>query len=425
VDFTRLKRGCDQLITWHAPRTHAGRSAEFLKFSEPQYGRVCKSPVNTQNQPTKRKVLHEVPTQAWSYNASSCGWRGIPSLRYNGSWERTFPKKSNSAGFQKAQRPFFEVNASVETICMKAKIILASIGIILVCVLLALWKPVPPAPAPSPAIVTVSSSAANRQEPPDGETVEQTSFPVRPREVQPDLENTPAALLARISEALASTDSNHQAIVLTNLLAALVRADPQAAAHFAETNQLGDTHDLILNRVAQFWAAQDPDAALAWAAQLSNPNERNATLASALLQYGQSDPEKALAALGQYNLADETGALRGNLAQAWAEKDWVAALTWVQAHPASVLQQDQILEKLALVLAKTSPAEAADFVVANISPGFTQNEAAISVLHQWGLQDLAAARAWLEQFPQGDLRQRGELELNGIEAHTTIANPGQ
>ena len=300
---------------------------------------------------------------------------------------------------------------------MKAKIIFGLTGMILVCVLPTLWNAAPPAPASSPANVTVSSFAANSQEPPTGETVERTAIPVRPREVPPDLENTPAALLARIREALASTNSNDQATVLNNLLAALVRADPQAAAYFAETNRLGDTHDAILNRIAHLWAAQDPIAALAWAAQLSNPNERNETLVSTLLQYGQSDPGKALAALGQYDVEDETGALRGNLAQAWAEKDWTASLNWMQAHPASELQQNQILERVAFVLAKTSPVEAANFVIANISPGFTQNEAAISVLRQWGLKDLAAARAWVEQFPQGELRQRGELELNGIEAN--------
>ena len=124
-------------------------------------------------------------------------------------------------------------------------------------------------------------------------------------------------------------------------------------------------------------------------------------------------------------MGDETGALRGSLAQSWAEKDWPAAMNWMQAHPAAGLQQDQILEKLAFVLAKTSPMEAANFAIANISPGFTQNEAAIAVLHQWGLQDLAAARAWLEQFPQGDLRQRGEQELNAIEARTASTNSGQ
>jgi hypothetical protein len=234
----------------------------------------------------------------------------------------------------------------------------------------------------------------------------------------PSVVNYPTEeLLEKIRAGLGSTNDADRDEVFTNLLPALVRQDAEAAAQLAESLDPGPLREQALRTVAQIWAAQDVAGALAWAAQLADGTERNSTLGDVLLQLGQSDPGKALTLVGPYGLADETGDLRGNLAQLWAQKDWLAALAWVQANPAAGLQQDQILERLAYVLAKTSPLEAANFVVGSISPGFTQTEAAIAVVHQWGLQDMAGARAWVEQFPDGELRQRGEQELNGIAAY--------
>jgi hypothetical protein len=46
----------------------------------------------------------------------------------------------------------------------------------------------------------------------------------------------------------------------------------------------------------------------------------------------------------------------------------------------------------------------------------------MSVLHQWGLQDLPAATAWAEHFPEGPVRDRAILELTGIRNALRQAN---
>jgi hypothetical protein len=69
--------------------------------------------------------------------------------------------------------------------------------------------------------------------------------------------------------------------------------DPLAAARLAETNNLGDTHDLILHRVAQLWAATDAAAALNWAATLSKAVERDAILTDVCLEVAARDPAAA------------------------------------------------------------------------------------------------------------------------------------
>jgi hypothetical protein len=49
-------------------------------------------------------------------------------------------------------------------------------------------------------------------------------------------------------------------------------------------------------------------------------------------------------------------------------------------------------------MAQSKPAEAATFVMQEITPGPARTEAAISVLHQWALRDSAGAIAWASNF---------------------------
>ena len=234
---------------------------------------------------------------------------------------------------------------------------------------------------------------------------------------------TTEELLEKIRAGRGSTNDADRDEIFTNLLPTLVRQDVKAAAELAESLEPGSLREQALRAVARAWAEQDADSACHWAAQLPDLTERNSTLEESLTQLGKSDPGKAMTLVGSYNTDDRSldaaGDLRANLAQSWAEKDWLAALTWIQANPTSELQQDKILERLAFVLAKTSPLEAANFVTGSLPPGFTQTEAALAVVHQWGLQDLAGAQAWVKQMPYGEIRQQAQQELNVIATYRT------
>ncbi len=62
----------------------------------------------------------------------------------------------------------------------------------------------------------------------------------------------------------------------------------------------------------------------------------------------------------------------------------------------------------------TEPAAAANFVVREIPPGSAQTEAVISILHQWALRNFDDAAAWVELFPDGEIRERAINELAGV-----------
>jgi hypothetical protein len=81
-----------------------------------------------------------------------------------------------------------------------------------------------------------------------------------------------------------------------------------------------------------------------------------------------------------------------------------------------------LLARLAMVMAKTAPADTARMVAEQISVGNIQNEAAISVVYQWAQTDPSAARVWVNLFPDGFLRTRALNELTNIQ-NQQVANP--
>jgi len=241
------------------------------------------------------------------------------------------------------------------------------------------------------------------------------------RTTRPHQETDPAELLGQIRNALASTDPADHTVVFSHLLAALVRADPQAAAHFAETIDLAGTRELILHRVAQLWAARDAGTALEWAVKLPTPGERDALVTDVCLQFSERDPAEAVRTLSQHAPGENPYGGLEALAQRWAENDFPAARDWALSRPAGE-RRDRFIARIALHLAEDSPLEAATFVVKEIPEGGTQTEAVMAVLHQWTMRDPAAAAEWVKLFPEGGLRTRAIAEIDGIAQYRSESN---
>jgi hypothetical protein len=280
-----------------------------------------------------------------------------------------------------------------------------------------LWR----RPASAPVLVAVSESgenaaqvfapepAATMVEPTQSNPTRSISAPVSP----PTTEEVVAQLLAEIQGAFAATNLGAREFALTNLLPALVIKDAPAAAHLAQAITEVELRETALRRVAQLWAAQDSAGALTWAAALTDADERDAALTDVCRQVARSDLPEAIRLREQFVIDDRPDPALENLAQQWAEKDLSAALIWTLAR-AQGDQRDQLIARVAFIQSQTAPEEAARLAVEQIPPGETQNEAAISVLHQWALRDLAAATSWVERFPDGPLRERAVLELSSI-----------
>lgn len=228
-------------------------------------------------------------------------------------------------------------------------------------------------------------------------------------------------LTQRIQAALKTGELADHDLVFNHLLLDLIKKDPASAARLAESMPSGTLREEMLRRVAQHWTEQDPASAKQWAEQLSDVRERNSALTDVCFQIALTDPQQATQMADQNGLGSLPGATLENLVQQWAAKDLTTAEAWINERPDGE-EKDKLLSRVAMVLAESSPAKAAQMVVDQIPAGDTQNEAVISVLYQWAKSDLAGARNWVQLFPEGPLRERALNELKGAETYQNAAS---
>jgi hypothetical protein len=177
-------------------------------------------------------------------------------------------------------------------------------------------------------------------------------------------------------------------------------------------------------RALEGWTQQDSAAALAWAARIADAAQRQQAREIICLTLAQSDPRRAVQVSIDTGLCDTDAGLLENLTAQWASNDFSAAHDWVRQQDAGGWRDD-LVARVAFAGSQSDPASAARLVVAEMAPGPKQNEAAISVLHQWALRDLDAAATWAETFPEGELRTRALGEIAGIRLsrQTSVEQP--
>jgi hypothetical protein len=191
-----------------------------------------------------------------------------------------------------------------------------------------------------------------------------------------------------------------------------IEANPEDALDFARQMPEGETRNTFLRQLLVTWAERDAAAAMAWAERLPATAERRAAFTTVSTALATSDPRSALELAIQHGAdEDETGGLLENLAMQWAEREISAAMEWVSTQSSSHWH-DRLIARVAFILSKSDPCRAACHVAEGMEPGPMQDEAAISVLHQWAMIDSESAARWVEGFTAGALRERALGELD-------------
>jgi len=216
-----------------------------------------------------------------------------------------------------------------------------------------------------------------------------------------------------LQAAFSSDNVELQDEALDKWLAKWVVQNPTEAAGFVENIPPGAIREKALRILAQAWGRQNPEAAVAWASQLSEP-ERDMALNNVCLGLAGQNPGKAFQLAVQFGASDN--AVLQDLIQQWSEKDITGALTWAEQQPVGD-DRDQLIKRIALIQSKADPLQAANLVVEQMPAGDAQNEAVMSVLQQWGQKDLAGASSWVKSFPAGQFQARAFEELRGIAAY--------
>jgi hypothetical protein len=206
---------------------------------------------------------------------------------------------------------------------------------------------------------------------------------------------------------LAEDEARKEAQAVTDILRELKSRSAEDAAHWMDKADLGASHRARVQGVALAWSADDLEAELRWAASISDPEDRAIAIEAGLRSLQSTDPERATqAALG----AKLDPRVTADLTLQWAWRDLAAARAWVERQPAGE-SRDEMSASIALVLGATDPAQAADAVASGIPPGPLQEQAAFGVLQNWISSDPDGARAWVDLFPEGELKTRAESEF--------------
>jgi hypothetical protein len=162
---------------------------------------------------------------------------------------------------------------------------------------------------------------------------------------------------------------------------------------------------------AREWARKNPHDALVWMRNAPAGEKRDTVVEMACAQLAESDPARAVSLAEGYSGGCSN--LLENLVHQWAEQNQPAATAYVISKPPGE-ERDRLLGRVAFTRSIENPFEAAQLVAESISPGEVQDEAAISVLHQWALRDPNAAFAWAASFPEGTVRDRALNEIANI-----------
>jgi hypothetical protein len=216
-------------------------------------------------------------------------------------------------------------------------------------------------------------------------------------------------LIPDIELAINAVDDPQREELLQELISTLVRDDSTTAGFLAENWEPGSVQQELLRRVARTWATADSGGAIGWVVGLKDESDRKSAAMYVCEQIAESDPEAAVRASEMLEL-DGCRGMMEDLAQRWASEDFPAALAWARSRPDND-QRAKSLTRLALVQAQSDPVNAAALVASEMAPGANQDDAILIVLHTWAGKDLTAATAWVNQFPEGPLRERSAYEL--------------
>jgi hypothetical protein len=224
------------------------------------------------------------------------------------------------------------------------------------------------------------------------------------------------SVLAREFEEIAQLeDAQKRERLLGKFFQAWVVRDAAGAAEFALGIAGEELRRKALLQVASHWAIQDPDAALKWAqdAKYETDYERQMATSMICTAVAQTDPKEALRLAQEHRLDEQNDEVLPNLARRWAEVDLPAARDWAEQQPAGE-KRDAVMLSIAATMVNSNPTRAAKFILEQIPPGESQDQAVFSILPQWASVDLRGATAWAELFPEGPLRDRAQEALDGV-----------
>jgi hypothetical protein len=244
---------------------------------------------------------------------------------------------------------------------------------------------------------------------PDSRTISSGRTPmVLPELVTP--ESDTERLLRLVREKLAESNRTTIDLVGGPEWEQLLKADASAAMRLLEQISDRSQREQLLPILLKQWVKIDGTNAFHWAAQLPDPSERQIALRAGCLGLAESDPKVAIEIADRLFAGEQREVLLQAVGHQWAVQNLDDAMSWAKLRPPDE-SRDKLFLEMALVAAESAPEKGAQIAAEHISPGTAQSTAALSVLNRWVQVDFTSAAAWVNQFPESQMRDQAVLHL--------------
>jgi hypothetical protein len=187
-----------------------------------------------------------------------------------------------------------------------------------------------------------------------------------------------------------------------------VRTSPKDALWLASELKPTASRDSLITHAVREWAAQDPEAPLAWAEKMESSSLKDQVYASAALSLSETDPTAAA------NLAVEKVQPGGrqddtvvSIVQRWAQSDPEHAADWVAKFPEGRMGNAAI-ENLVQIWAEKAPDKAREWLT-GLAEGPLRDAGVAAYAHKLAVGQPQTALNWAAKITDADLRSR-EIE---------------
>jgi hypothetical protein len=195
----------------------------------------------------------------------------------------------------------------------------------------------------------------------------------------------------------------------TGILVTLAGTNPNRAAETAARLEPGETRRNLLADIGESWARTDPQAALTWVQSLS-PEDRPAALRDSMASWAASDPAAAARHVAELPPDQVNAAVLKAVAEPWTVKAPQAAAAWVWEQPASAARNDA-MGGVIWNWTRQNPTEASQWV--RDQPASPVRDSAIAGLAIATFDgDPAAALTWADSM--NDPKKREESVSVGL-----------
>lgn len=165
----------------------------------------------------------------------------------------------------------------------------------------------------------------------------------------------------------------------------------------------------MVETAAIAWGERDPSAAAQWARSFSDSAERVLAMTTVAGEAVRSDPILAL------EIASDLPGAAGEEIVMRATKEWAAQHPWEAADWARGISGESlraiVLAGIATAWSEQDPVAAGTLAIDALPSGRLQADTVVSIVQRWNQQSPADAAAWVDEFPDGELRDAAIEQL--------------